>query len=111
MRADPAPAENWRNAAAYAPLVDADCSLFAWEWLRRDPDYRLAALDAARSTGDAHVEGPSAMRFGLVAFEPPGRAVPDARPLWTARAHPPVLHVGRARGRALGGPVRRQPDG
>jgi hypothetical protein len=29
---------DWRDAAAYAPLLEADRSLFAWEWLRRDSD-------------------------------------------------------------------------
>lgn len=89
MRAETASAQDWRNAAAYAPLLDADRSLFAWEWLRRDPCYRAAAAAAL----SADVQGPSARpdSFGLIAFEPPHLAVPDARPLWRADVHPYVL--------------------
>ncbi len=30
----------WRSEAATAYLVDAQPTAFAWEFLRRDPDYR-----------------------------------------------------------------------
>ena len=52
------------------------------EWLRRDPSYGAAALKAGSG---------SAACFGLVAFEPPERPAPDARPMWTAAADPHVL--------------------
>jgi hypothetical protein len=80
---------SWRDCAAYAPLLQADRSLFAWEWLRRTPGYRAAA--------DGSHRGP-ASAFGLVAFEPPGLAVPAARPLWRAEEHPLVLPVEPAAG-------------
>jgi hypothetical protein len=80
---------DWRNAAAYAPLLDADRSLIAWEWLRRDPRYIEAAAGSSRRTGR------SAAEFGLVDFEPPELAVPDARPLWSEDADPYVLRVTR----------------
>ena len=82
---------NWRDERGYAPLVDADRSLFAWEWLRRDPEYRDAAERAARGQGDRRGQVAAAAKFGLIAFEPPHLAVPDARPLWRKEAHPPVL--------------------
>jgi hypothetical protein len=87
---------NWRDAAAYAPLLVADRSLIAWEWLRRDPQYIEAAAQGSR--------GPvrSAARFGLVGFEAPQRTVPDARPLWRSDLHPYVLHVTRGRDPAAG---------
>ena len=56
--------------------------MLAWEWLRRDPSYGAAALKAGSG---------SAACFGLVAFEPPERPAPDARPMWTAAADPHVL--------------------
>jgi hypothetical protein len=34
----------WHDAAAYAPLLEADHSLFAWEWLRRDPAWHSALI-------------------------------------------------------------------
>ena len=74
---------DWRQAGDYAPLGGAERSLIAWEWLRRDPSYIAAA---------AHGGFP-ANRFGLLAFEPPELAVPEARPLWSADADPHVLNV------------------
>lgn len=89
MQAETVP--DWRDAAAYAPLLDADRSLLAWEWLRRDRRYRAAARQAlsAPST-DAALLVP-ARSFGLVAFERPELAVPEARPLWRSEAHAYVL--------------------
>jgi hypothetical protein len=82
---------DWRDAAAYAPLLDADRSLFAWEWLRRDRSYRAAASSnvSARRNGRA----PRPEHFGLVAFEPPHLTLPDARPLWRSDVHPYVLRA------------------
>lgn len=80
---------DWRDAEAYAPLLAAERSLHAWEWLRRDPAYRAAAREALAGAGDGRGAGPE--RWGLHLFEPPERAVPDARPVWGADRHPPVL--------------------
>lgn len=87
MQAESISGLDWRDAAAYAPLLAADRSLFAWEWLRRDARYRHAA---ERSGADCE-----AAEFGLVAFEPPELAVPLARPLWSAEVHRSVLVVER----------------
>ena len=89
MQADAASAEDWRDAAAYAPLLDADRSLFAWEWLRRDSTYRAAAAAALGSGREGQTPRPD--DFGLIAFEPPRLAVPNARPMWRADVHPYVL--------------------
>lgn len=86
------PTIDWRDGAAYARLLDADRSLFAWEWLRRDPAYRMAA-----ETGRARGNAQGAARFGLVAFEAPGRSIPDARPLWCFEASAHVLRVAPVR--------------
>lgn len=75
---------DWREGAAYAPLLAADPSLLAWEWLRRDPAYRAAA--ARRGLSPA-----TAADWGLHAFEDPELGVPHARPIWRAAAHPAVL--------------------
>ena len=83
---------DWREGGGYQPLLAADRSLFAWEWLRRDPGYRAAAADAAASSAAAG-GAMAAARFGLVQFEDPGLGVPDARPLWCSAAHPYVLEV------------------
>lgn len=85
---------DWRDAEAYEPLLSADRSLFAWEWLRRDRNYRAAAeraLYAASRERSDPAETPE--RWGLHAFEPPEVAVPEARPIWCAEVHPFVLEV------------------
>lgn len=86
MRTDRQAEPDWRDADAYLPILDADRSLFAWEWLRRDRRYRDAAALAGSSDKDA-------AQFGLVAFEPPLLTVPHARPVWRADAHPYVLEA------------------
>lgn len=80
---------DWREPGAYSALLAADRSLFAWEWLRRDPAYR----EAERLAGAGSAAQDDAAGFGLVRFEPPDRGCPQARPLWTSEAHPYVLVV------------------
>lgn len=91
-------AADWRDAAAYRPLWRCDRAMLAWEWLRRDPDYRKAAAG-----GDHDM----ACRFGLLRIEPAGIGVPNARPFWRAAADPAVLRAavidsGDVEGFALG---------
>ena len=81
----------------YAPLLPGDRSVFAWEWLRRDPLYKKAAEGSA-----GREWSPEAERWGLVTFEAPGISALWARPLWSAAAHLPVLPV-VARGSRPGG--------
>lgn len=81
-------AADWRDAEAYAPLLEADRSIFAWEWLRRDCNYRAAAIAERPSAAGS---SPAPERWGLHAFEDPRLAAPDARPLWRADVHAPVL--------------------
>ena len=95
VQARPASGRDWRNAAAYAPLLDADRSLVAWEWLRRDARYIEAAAASRRP-------GRSAAPFGLVQFEAAELTVPDARPLWISDVHPYVLHVSRGADAGVG---------
>lgn len=85
---------DWRDAAAYQALLTADRSLFAWEWLRRIPSYRLAAERALQAgVLNPTQSGGAPEQWGLHRFEPPGLAAPDARPLWCAKVHPYVLSV------------------
>jgi hypothetical protein len=80
---------DWRDASCYAPLLHADRSLFAWEWLRRDGQYRAAARIGGLSKADCA----RARRFGLAAFVSPDQGAPDARPMWLSTIHPFVLPV------------------
>ncbi|HEY1143029.1 MAG TPA: DUF2285 domain-containing protein [Sphingomicrobium sp.] len=90
MQAETANLPDWHDEAAYAPLLDADRSLFAWEWLRRDAHYRAAAEEAL-SSGPRDFDNADAGRFGLVAVEAPQLGVPHARPVWRSDIHPFVL--------------------
>lgn len=77
---------DWRDPAAYAPLLTADRTLLAWEWLRRDPCYRAVA-HAVRDRTDFR----PAAAWGLHRFEDPNLTVPAARPIWTREACDTVL--------------------
>lgn len=96
---------DWKDAAAYQPLLDADRSFFAWEWLRRDPTYRAAAGRAFRADGNAYrcERGEVPEHWGLHAFEHPRLTVPEARPVWCSKVYPFVLGVkaGAPRGEEL----------
>lgn len=84
------PGADWKDANAYAPLLGADRSIFAWEWLRRDPDYREAAARAGR---DGRRDLADSTRWGLHGFEDPGKAAPHARPVWSSGWHAHVLEA------------------
>ena len=86
MTPERAQTPDWREAEAYAPLLEVDRSGFAWEWLRRDPRY-----------GETGVrEGPA--RWGLHAFEAPHRNAIAARPVWRREIYPYVLEAEAMKG-------------
>jgi hypothetical protein len=91
VQAESASELDWRDAAAYAPLLGADRSFVAWEWLRRDPGYRAAAQEALAAGSSRGDNARDAECFGLLSFEPPQLGVPHARPFWRSDIHPFVL--------------------
>lgn len=93
--------QDWRDASAYGALLEADRSLIAWEWLRRDPGYRDAARRSLGARADASPAASGPGRWGLCAFEPPDLSVPAARPVWSADSSPYVL-VAEAAARPAG---------
>ena len=87
-------ATDWRDAIAYALLLDADRSIHAWEWLRRDRAYRVAALAAMAALAAEPCRVPARPQdWGLEAFEDPDLQAPRARPLWSRDIHPLVLRA------------------
>lgn len=84
---------DWRDAGAYAPLLAADRSIFAWEWLRRDPGYRAAAERALEGIGQTDDKSAAPEHWGIHAFEPPDLPASLARPLWCANFHSYVLKM------------------
>lgn len=93
MRPEQGYVPDWRDAAAYTPLLEAERSIIAWEWLRRMAAYRAAAGEAleGRLAGRGGAARPE--HWGLHSFEDPALAAPDARPVWTAAIHPFVLEA------------------
>jgi hypothetical protein len=60
------PSANWRSAAAYAYLNDLNRAEFAWEFLRRNPDYQRDFGTAVRErTGLARFREELTRRWGL----------------------------------------------
>lgn len=97
MRPGDGPAADWRDAAAYAPLLQVGRSGFAWEWLRRDQSYRAAAVKEAWESPEHIVRAnPAAARWGLHAFEAPDRSAIAARPVWRHEISPFVLEADAA---------------
>ena len=92
---------DWRNAEAYRGLTTAERPALAWEWLRRDPDYRRLAAKASFSGRSKMITGdPAARPFGLHAFEDPELDFAQARPVWTAQCHAQVLAAAAVRAAA-----------
>lgn len=67
--------DHWHPSAAYLYVLHLDDPALAWEYLRRDPDYRRDWLRRHR-----HPE--VAQRWGLRLLEDPGQDARDAHPAW-----------------------------
>ena len=66
---------HWYPTAAYLYVLSLDALALAWEYLRRNPDYRLDWLRRARRPDAAH-------RWGLRLWEDPDLDARDAHPAW-----------------------------
>lgn len=101
------PAPDWRDETAYMPLLGVDSDLMAWEWLRRDQDYRTAARANLRRLGGAPAmmaAQAEAGKWGLHAFEDPDLPAIAARPIWRSDWRNGVL---AARAEDAGPPAER----
>ncbi|MGI2228944.1 DUF7011 domain-containing protein [Burkholderia vietnamiensis] len=68
-------AEPWYPTAAYLYVLHLDGPALAWEYLRRNPDYRRDWLRRRRRPG-------AAQPWGLRLLEDPARDARDAHPTW-----------------------------
>ncbi len=59
---------DWRRPETYEKIRDIDAVGFAWEYLRRNPDYRRAYLDSGDSTTAFGHEIPSPLRHWGLSF-------------------------------------------
>jgi len=67
--------DHWHPSAAYLYVLHLDGPALAWEYLRRDPDYRRDWLRR-------HRQPEVAQRWGLRLLEDPGEDARDAHPVW-----------------------------
>jgi hypothetical protein len=77
------PQGDWRSPATYDYAVQLDPAGLAWEFLRRNPDYRTAFAAASRAS-DQDQEGPG-RRWGLRFPDRPGAARRRSRGVLVAR--------------------------
>lgn len=82
---------DWRDAGAYAWLLDTERCGFAWEWLRRDLRYREKALLALERGSESDRGDASAREWGLHRFEDPRQDFLQARPVWAANRYAWVI--------------------
>jgi hypothetical protein len=82
---------DWRDPEAYHHLRECERSAFAWEWLRRAPEYCAQALEQLDSRQRHGVQEDGALPWNLHAFEDPRLPAHIARPVWTAAGHSWVL--------------------
>jgi len=74
-------APDWGDLSAYTYLMAGDRSAFAWEWLRRSPEYQIAAVTPSSSPA----------QFGLCRFEDPKLSAMEGYPIWRSESDPSVL--------------------
>src|SRR3546814_17336485 len=100
----------WPAAASYRYLDDAGPADLAWEWLRRDPDYRKLADRSALPGHDPAILDPAPAQckalWGCLNIPDAARRSTDASLLWRAEVDRSCLwlQVGRAACRARVGP-------
>lgn len=88
----------WLDATNYRYLEGANRSQFAWEWLRRDPDYRqlIPSTPRKRARGLTIIEPAPAFcreRWGCLFVEAPHVALPDIPMLWDPGLDASVLRA------------------
>ncbi|MEV1530373.1 DUF2285 domain-containing protein [Pseudomonas aeruginosa] len=78
-------AEQWYPTAAYLYVLHLDDLALAWEYLRRNPEYR-------RDWRDRQRRPEAAQRWGLRLLEDPRLDARDAHPAWFPD-HPELIHL------------------
>ncbi|SEJ49792.1 MULTISPECIES: DUF2285 domain-containing protein [unclassified Variovorax] len=72
-------AKEWHPSAAYLYVLMLDGPALAWEYLRRNPDYRA---NYGLLAGGSDDEAGQAARWGLRLLEDPARDARQAQPAW-----------------------------
>lgn len=72
---------SWQSPAAYLYVLRLGGPSLAWEYLRRNPEYRADWTRRHRNNGDL------VSRWHLEVFEDPNLDAREARPVWRLRRH------------------------
>ena len=83
----------WRDSDKYAFVNSLPAAGCAWEFLRRNPDYRKAWLAASSEPFGSVGESCDAAAWGLVRFESPDRDARVANVFWHPRVSREILPV------------------
>lgn len=59
---------DWRSADTYTELLDSDAAAFAWEYLRRNPEYRRDYAALADIAAQGTLDSPAMRRKWGVCF-------------------------------------------
>ena len=79
------PGADWRSPQAYADLLSCDRRAFAWEWLRRNRQYRRLWTVRRRLATDMPA------KLGLLGWVDPALPSSKARPIWSVERDRRVL--------------------
>ena len=87
------PRPDWRSASAYENLHSLDAPGFAWEFLRRNPEFERdrAQLEESNENATAAQLDSFTRRWGCCL--PTGRSGQIVQPLWTAASLPSVIPI------------------
>ena len=99
------PPLDWCDPQSYAYTRTLTRDAWAWEFLRRNPDYRAAWAHVVGQV--RRLPAPAARRFGLVTLEDPDRTSVEARCLWLPDTSSLVLPVWAAHRHATAAAARR----
>lgn len=90
-------ARAWPAASSYRYLEGAGPADLAWEWLRRDPDFRRLSAASPAAHGAMSIFEPAPVcctaRWGCLNMPGAGQSWRDAPLLWSADVDPAVLKV------------------
>lgn len=105
-----APQRAWPPGEAYRYLETAGRADLAWEWLRRDFDFRRLAPSVTREVAGgiaiAETASPeSEARWGCIHIPDPGLRFTDTPVLWSADVDPSVLRVIASPASVVDGPA------
>jgi hypothetical protein len=81
--------DDWRDAENYRWLVTLPRTGWAWEFLRRSPEYQAA--HTASLTAERQAKHREALPFGLLCFEEPSRDARVADAMWQMKVCRDVL--------------------